>query len=175
MKHPDGGSFEADFGLFAKPNVYEHMSTPHLFLGECKSFNPFKPEDFSRVRTAAKLFPGAILCFCTLNESFSPYEIRELSRLVIAGRKRLDVGKQINPVLLLTGKELFGQYRIESPYDIYGDKKEMAGRVYMRNDIQETCDFTQQIYLGIESYYTWRDKKRQKIIARRAAKKKATA
>jgi hypothetical protein len=85
------------------------------------------------------------------------------------------VGKQINPVLLLTGKELFGQYRIESPYDIYGDKKEMAERVYMRNDIQETCGFTQQLYLGIESYYTWRDKKRQKIIARRAAKKKATA
>jgi hypothetical protein len=175
MKHPDGSSFEADFGLFAKPNVYEHTSTPHLFLGECKSFNPFKPKDFSRARTAAKLFPGAILCFCTLNESFSPYEIRELSRLVIAGRKRLDVGKQINPVLLLTGKELFGQYRIESPYDIYGDKKEMAERVYMRNDIQETCDFTQQLYLGIESYYTWRDMKRQKIIARRAAKKKATA
>jgi hypothetical protein len=85
------------------------------------------------------------------------------------------VGKQINPVLLLTGKELFGQYRIESPFDIYGDKKKMAEGVYMRKDIQEICDFTQQIYLGIESYHTWRDKKRQKITARRADKKKATA
>jgi hypothetical protein len=174
MKHSDGSSFEADFGLFAKPHIYEHSSTPHLFLGECKSFNPFKPEDFSRARAAAKLFPGSILCFCTLNESFSPYEIRELTRLVIAGRKRLDVGKQTNPVLLLTGKELFGQYRIESPHEIYGTKKETAQRVYMRNDIQETCDFLQQLYIGIESYYTWRDKKRQKVIARRAAKKKAT-
>ncbi len=174
MKHPDGSSFEADFGLFAKPHVYEHTSTPHLFLGECKSFNPFKPDDFARARKAAKLFPGSILCFCTLNESFSPNEIRELTRLVNAGRKRLDVGKQTNPVLLLTGRELFGQYRIESPYDIYGDKKEMAERVYMRNDIQETCDFTQQLYLGIESYYTWRERKRQKLIARRAANKKAT-
>jgi hypothetical protein len=173
MKHPDGSHFEADFGLFAKPHRYEHTSTPHLILGECKSFNRFKADDFARARTAAKLFPGCILCFCTFNDAFSPYEIRELTRLVIAGRKRIDVGKQANPVLLLTATELFGQYKIIPAYDMYGEKKEMAERVYRRGDIQETCDFTQQLYLGIESYYTWRDKKRQSLIARRAARKSA--
>lgn len=175
MKHPDGSHFEADFGLFAKPHRYEHTSTPHLILGECKSFNKLDADDFARARTAAKLFPGCVLCFCTFNDAFSPYEIRELTRLVIAGRKRIDVGKQANPVLLLTATELFGQYKIIPAYEMYGGKKEMAKQVYRRGDIQETCDFTQQLYLGIESYYTWRDKKRQSLIARRAARKSAKA
>ena len=93
----------------------------------------------------------------------------------LAGRKRIDVGKQANPVLLLTATELFGQYKIIPAYEMYGEKKEMAERVYRRGDIQETCDFTQQLYLGIESYYTWRDKKRQSLIARRTARKSAKA
>jgi hypothetical protein len=140
-----------------------------------QSFNRFEADDFARARTAARLFPGCILCFCTFNDAFSSYEIRELTRLVIAGRKRIDVGKQANPVLLLTATELFGQYKIGPAYEMYGKKKEMAERVYRRGDIQETCDFTQQLYLGIESYYTWRDKKRQSLIAKRAARKSAKA
>ena len=175
MKHPDGTAFEADFGLFAKPHHFEHTSTPHLVLGECKSFNRFKADDFRRARTAAKLFPGCILCFCTFNDSFSPYEIRELTRLVIAGRRRIDVGKQTNPVLLLTGKELFGQYKLAAAYETYGDKKEAAERVYQRGVIEEICDFTQQLHLGIESYHIWRDKKRQSFITKRASRKSAKA
>ena len=27
----------------------------------------------------------------------------------------------------------------------------------MRRDLQEICDFTQQVHLGIESYYAWRE------------------
>jgi len=37
---------------------------------------------------------------------------------------------------------------------------------YLRSDIEELCDFTQQVHLGIESYHSWLDEKRKKRIAR---------
>ena len=69
-------------------------SSPHLIIGECKSFNRFEQRDFVRAEQAATLFPGAILCFCTFNESLDKNEIKGLTKLAKQGRKRMDVGKQ---------------------------------------------------------------------------------
>ena len=55
----------------------------------------------------------------------------------------MDVGKQMNPVLILTGRELFSEFMMTDSYSIYGDKAEYARSTYMRDDIQELCDFTQ--------------------------------
>jgi hypothetical protein len=101
-------------------------SAPHLFIGECKSFNRFGERDFARAAQAASLFPGAVLCFCTFNESLEENEIKGLTRLAQQGRKRMDVGKQTNPVLILTGKELFSDLILGDFYSIYGDKADYA-------------------------------------------------
>jgi hypothetical protein len=59
-------------------------------------------------------------------------------------------------------------------YSQYGDRADYARHVYMRDDMQELCEFTQQLYLGMPSYHEWLEEKRKKISARRAARKAAS-
>jgi len=173
MRNESGKELEADFGMLATPSRFSHRSSPHLIIGECKSFNRFEQKDFTRTRQAAELFPGAVLCFCTFNEALDKNEIRGLTSLAIQGRARLDVGKQMNPILILTARELFSEFKMTDFYSLYGDKANYARAVYMRDDMEELCDFTQQLYLGMPSYHEWLDEKRRKRAARLAARRPA--
>ncbi len=85
MRNPAGEEFEADFGMLAKPSRFGHTSSPHLIIGECKSFNRFEARDFARAEEAASLFPGAVLCFCTFNEALDKQEIKGLTKLAKQG------------------------------------------------------------------------------------------
>jgi hypothetical protein len=169
MRDAAGKEFEADFGMLARPSRFSHTSSPHLIIGECKSFNRFEKRDFARANEAANLFPGAILCFCTFNEALDKEEIKGLAKLAKQGRKRMDVGKRMNPVLILTARELFSEFKMRDFYSLYGDKADYARGVYMRDDMQELCEFTQQLYLGMPSYHEWLEEKRRKKAARLAA------
>jgi hypothetical protein len=160
--------FEADFGMFVQPGATSHISTPYLILGECKSYDRFDEKDFDRARKAAKLFPGAILCFCTFNEALNAKEIKELKKIVTAGRARLDVGKQLNPVLILTATELFGQFKLVDFSSLYKDKEDRVNRMIWRSEIDEICEFTQERYLGMPSSHEVRQEKRKKQIAAKA-------
>ena len=157
--------FEADFGMFVQPGATSHISTPYLILGECKSYDRFDEKDFDRARKAAKLFPGAVLCFCTFNETLNAKEIKELRKIVTVGRARLDVGKQLNPVLILTATELFGQFQLVDFSSLYKDKEDRVNRMIWRAEIDEICEFTQERYLGMSSSHEVRQQKRKKQIA----------
>src|SRR5271165_2259163 len=170
MRNSAGQEFEADFGMLARLSRFSHTASPHLFIGECKSFNRFEEKDFARGEQVAALFPGAILCFCTFNESLNKDEVKGLTRLAKQGRKRMDVGKQMNPVLVLTARELFSGFKMTDFYSMYGDKAEYARHVYMLNDMQELSEFTQQLYLGMPSYHEVMEEKRRKKAAKLAAK-----
>ena len=174
MRNGQGEELEADFGMLAAPGRFTH-SSPYLIIGECKSFNRFEKKDFVRAKQAATLFPGAILCFCTFNEALDKTEIGGLTRLAKQGRKRMDVGKQMNPVLILTSRELFSEFRLTSFYSLYGSQADYARLVYLRNDIQELCEFTQKIYLGMPSYHEWVEEKRRKRAARLSAASQASS
>jgi len=164
-----GDEFESDFGAFINLGASSLIRTPYLLLGECKSFNRFKEEDFERARKAAKLFPGAVLCFCTFNESLSASEIKGLKKIVNAGRKRMDVGVDLNPVLILTARELFGQFRLGQLSDLYGNDAQLARGLFMRGEINELCEFTQRLYLGMPSSHEVRRQKMQKIALKKNA------
>jgi hypothetical protein len=168
MQNSQGGELEADFGMLAAPGRFSHTSSPHLIIGECKSFNRFEEEHFARASEAAKLFPGAVLCFFTFNDALDKKEIRGLTRLAKQGRERLDVGKQMNPVLILAARELFSEFRLTDFYSRYGDKAGHARGVFLRDDMQEICAFTQQLYLGMPSEHEWLEEKRRKKLARMA-------
>jgi len=174
MRNKSDKELEADFGMLAAPTRFSHRSSPHLIIGECKSFNRFEQKDFARARQAAELFPGAVLCFCTLNEALDKHEIRGLTSLAKQGRARLDVGKQMNPILILTARELFSEFKMTEFYSLYGDKADYARSVYLRGDVEELCDFTQQLYLGMPSNHQWLEEKRRKRAARLAAKRSAS-
>jgi hypothetical protein len=162
--------FEADFAMFIAPGATSHLSTPYLILGECKSFDRFDEKDFARARRAAELFPGAVLCFCTFNDSLNPAEVKGITRLVESGRARLDVGKQLNPVLVLTATELFGQFNIREFSSLYKDKEDRVNRMIWRLEINEICEFTQERYLGMPSSHEVRQAKYKKQLARKAAR-----
>jgi hypothetical protein len=161
---------EADFGMFVMPGATSHISTPYLILGECKSFDRFDEKDYARARKAAKLFPGAVLCFCTFNESLNQDEVKGIKKIVEAGRDRLDVGKQLNPVLILTATELFGQFNIEEFSSLYKDKEDRVNRMIWRQEIDEICEFTQERYLGMPSSHEVRQERYKKRLARKAAR-----
>jgi hypothetical protein len=162
-----GKEAEADFGIFARPSRLSNATSPFLILGECKSFNSFTRDDFTKAHHLADLFPGAVLCFATFRESLTSEEIKAITKIVRRGRSSLRTGKVRNPVLIVTGKELFAQYSFTREfYEVYGDRAEYARMAYLRSDIEELCDFTQQVHLVIESYHSWLDEKRKKRIAR---------
>jgi hypothetical protein len=161
MSRPDM-QCEADFGMFLRQTHFSHVRGPLLILGECKTFGTFEDRDFRRARTLRKLFPGVILCFATLREALTTAEKREISRIAQSGRARLKTGQQKGPVLVLTRIELFGQFKIARFTDDYGARSKYAEMAFMRRDLQELCDFTQQVHLGMEPYHDWLDKKRQK-------------
>jgi hypothetical protein len=168
MKKP-GDEFESDFGAFINLGASSLIATPYLLLGECKSFNRFKEDDFERARKAAKLFPGAILCFCTFNDALNSSEIKELKKIARTGRKRMDVGIDLNPVLILTGRELFGQFRLAEFSDLYGSEAKLAQALFRRGEINELCEFTQKLYLGMPSSHELRQQKMQKLALKRQA------
>lgn len=161
--------FESDFGAFINLGASNLIATPYLVLGECKSFNRFKEEDFERARKSAKLFPGAVLCFCTFNETLNPAEVKGLKKIVKAGRKRMDVGIDLNPVLILTGRELFGQFRLGEFSELYGNEAQLARGLFMRGEINELCEFTQRHYLGMPSSHEVRRQKMQKLALKKQA------
>ncbi len=171
--------FEADFGAFITMGAFSQITTPYLVLGECKSFNRCEDKDFERARRAAELFPGAVLCFCTFNDSLELSEIKGLKKIVKAGRRRLAVGMSMNPVLILTARELFGQFRLGEFSDLYGADSQTARGIFMRGEIEEVCEFTQRLYLGMpSSHEMWQTKIRKRIAKNRvksiASKKQTT-
>jgi hypothetical protein len=101
-----GETLEADLGLFWQDTVFGELQDGVIFA-ECKSYNKFQRKDFDRMKQLAKQFPGAILAFCTLRPSLEPGEVRELRRITKMGMKYWKNDRPLNPVLILTGRELF--------------------------------------------------------------------
>ena len=170
MKKNGKSEIETDFGAFVAPGALNPITSPYLILGECKSFNRFEEKDFERARKAAELFPGAVLCFCTFNEALDAAEIKGLKKIVEAGREILDVGMSVNPVLILTGRELFGQFHLGEFYELYGNDSQMARGMFVRSEIRELCEFTQRLYLGMPSSHDVRREKMRKKAMRKQKK-----
>ena len=153
-----GGSddgLESDFAFFVRPGRFSSLNDPVLLLGECKTFDRFEPRDVARMERLGELFPGAVLCFCTLSEKLSEEESKSIARLTRRGRRRLATGQQTNPVLVLTKAEMLGQFELSFRKTYEGKFASMADGVYLRGDLQEMSDFSQQVHLGIESYIEW--------------------
>jgi len=158
LRSQNGGPIqsEADFAAFLRPSSFSDLSNPMLVLGECKTFGEFDSRDYRRMTGLAKSFPGAILCFCTLRAALTSSEKRRMAQLARQGRKSLKTGQRKNPVLVLTQTELLGQLKLGRFLEDYPAQfVKLAESVFLRHDLQEICDFTQQVHLGIEPFYEW--------------------
>jgi hypothetical protein len=162
---------EADFAIFVRPGGFSELTAPLLLFGECKTFGDFDSRDYRRMKALAKRFPGATVCFCTLKNELTTAAKARIAALARYGRKSLQTGQRRTPVLVLTRTELLGQFKMGRFSDEYPPQFSKLGEhAFMRRDLQEICDFTQQVHLGIESYYTWADARRGRKGKAQAAK-----
>jgi len=164
----DGMFIEADFGIFLSQGRLNEIKSPIVIFGECKSFNEFTNKDITRTKQMADNFPGSVIVFCTLRSTLTDREKKIIAKLARRGRKHYKAEQWINPVLILTGIELFSTFRPPScwkdkgsPYNAFADNR------HVRDGIQELCDATQQMHLGIESYWTWYEQRRKKRLSRK--------
>ena len=161
-KAPNKKDIETDFALFWQDSIYGEKRDGILF-GECKTYGLFQKKDFDRMRYLAKSFPGAVLVFSTLRKKLTLKEIKGISGLAKAGRKRWKSDRPINPVLVLTGNELLSLHGPPYCWEDVGLKNKfnnLAGLISI-------CDATQQIYLNLQPWQSeWHEKrmKRQKKL-----------
>ena len=161
---------ESDFGLFWQQSKYKR-SAPILILGECKTYDRFENKDIDRARKLANLFPGAVIAFCTLRRDLEASEKKKIAAFARRGRRYWKAEQWYNPVLVLTGIELFSDFGPPSCWEDAGGKYTKLGDSYHGYDgIQELCDATQQIHLDMEPYWTWYQKHLDKVNQRRLKK-----
>ena len=151
---------EADFAMLWQERAFGETQHGVLFA-ECKSYNKFEKRDYDRMRALAHAFPGAVLAFCTLRKTLEPDEKRAISRIVRTGMKHWKADRPLNPVLILTGTELFSLH--EPPY-CWDDLTVPQWAQHPRN-LLEVCNATQSLYLDLPPWYeVWeaRSKSRQR-------------
>ena len=102
-----------------------------------------------------KAFPGAILVFAKLGEHLLDEERAVLCPLVNRSRRNRKSNTPFNPILILTGKELFWKSRLSQWWT---ERGMMRMAVNAQEGMLELCDLSQQINLNIESWDRWFDK-----------------
>jgi hypothetical protein len=162
----DKKELEADLGLFLQQQMFGY-SKRYLIFAECKTMNLLEKDDIDKMAILGNEFPGAILVFAILRDSFVEREKKLLRSLVKKGRKSWKADHPFNPVLILTAKELFSWQK--PPYcweKAEGKCLNFSKATWIANDIIELCDVSQQIYLDMDSRF----KDMQKKYAKRKPK-----
>lgn len=169
----DGLNIEADLGLFFQSSRLWKGKVETIFA-ECKTYNEFEKRDIERMETLAANFRGAVLVFSTLRKELTSNEKTMLRAFVNKGRKNYKAEKPNNPVIILTGTELFASGR---PPKCWEDARLTIPSPYNSFFIPELVklsDATQQLHLGMESWDTWLhkdyEKKRERSISRKEKK-----
>lgn len=97
--------------------------------------------------------PDAILVFATLASQFSDRDKQLLTPFVKKCRRYAKLDRPKNPVLLLTGTELFSDFGpLECWRDADGQMKAFADSGRSMDGLLSLCDATQQLHLGLPSW-----------------------
>ena len=125
---------------------------PDLLIGETKSFgivDLIRDEDIARLKNVAGRFPGAIIVCAVLRDHFTDKEKARLRRLVHWGRRPNQDGEPTNPVVLLTGNELFFDISLGTTWKHLGDPYAKFEGYNHTDEIRGMSDATQAIYLDL--------------------------
>lgn len=153
---------EADLGIFYQESGFGRSNTDIIFA-ECKTYGSFTKKDVDRMNLLADQFPGAILVFATLKNSITETEKKLLRPLVNRGRRYWNNERPYNPILILTGIELFADHGPRNTWnDVGGKHAEFAKRYIGLDDMLQICDATQQIYLEMNPWHEWLQEKWEK-------------
>ena len=146
---------EIDFACWYKRGIFSEVEEAVFIIGETKSFgkNSFARSDVDRLKAVGERIPGTCLVFATLKDNISPEERRHLVRVARWGRIPDATGRPRNPVVVLTGTELFADISVRAAWDkAGGQRKSVSGQT---DGLDSFADATQQVYLGLEPTSQW--------------------
>lgn len=166
-----GKSVESDLlGFFRRDPRFRH-GRMWTFLAECKSFGRFEKTDFDRAKTLMEKFPGAVFCFATLKSGLEDKEKKAIAKLALWGRKTLSTERWRNPLMVLTGRELFHEISVGQAWTDAGGKFARLISYYGdENDVQWFAQATQMAYLDLPSWHQQIQEKCRRTRRGRASK-----
>jgi len=112
----------------------------------------FSSKDATRMRKLAKRFPGAVLVFATLSPKLTRAEKDLILPLARAGREPIGEDDWKNPVVVLTGQELFSEAGPPYCWDGIHEAADVRQGFWSPGGLLGLADATQQLYLDMESY-----------------------
>lgn len=158
----DSVLLESDLTCLYKVNSWRDSKT-YVVHAECKSFNRFERRDIARMRELSAAFPSAVLVFATLNESLNQQEIALIGPLVKSERRKRFRGLTNNPIIVLTGVELFSSSGVRDCWKGKDGLYEKFNNHYFDfSDLTLVADATNQIYLGEASWHDWSEAEMEK-------------
>jgi hypothetical protein len=152
---PEAEKFELDFIAFWR-HRWGRGNQIRVLMGECKTFDEFKPKEVRRFREIAKRFPETIRVFATLRSELKEHEKTAIAALAREGRR---LGGSRSPVLVLTATELLSTTKPPYCYREAGGRFEKFKDYNLApmigdDELLGLCDLTQQLHLGMEP--TWK-------------------
>jgi hypothetical protein len=149
----NGNDLEIDLGGFILESKYRR-SRVRQFFAECKSYNQFQDDDVKRLAEIGSHYPGSILVFGTLRKHLTREEIALLQSLVKDASQRVGSEDPRNPVMILTGNELFATHGITLYWEKLGGRHaQLAPQLHRDDDLLTLCSITQQLYLDASIEY----------------------
>ena len=107
-----------------------------------------------RLVRIGELMPGTFPVCATLKSELSEEECNRIRELSVWGREPDAGGHCRNPMIVLTGTELFAQFNVQTAWqESEGQRKNLASVEMSRP--WTLADLTQQAYLGLPPTYQW--------------------
>ena len=170
----DGHDPEVDFLAWRRDDRLDYDESPQFIVGEAKSGGKgqlIKPRDLVQLKAVAKKLPGTAVVIAVLRDHYLPVEKRLLRTFVRWCRRVDSDGEPTNPVVLLTSHELLFDHHISETWKSLGDPHLKFSNYESIRKLTGLADATQQIYLGLPSFYA----ERRAQWERRMRKKRSPA
>ena len=158
----DGELLEIDLACwYQRKNDMERRDEPIFLVGEAKSFaqKSFSKKDITRLKRVGQKMPGTFLVFATLKSELSTEERDRIGRFATWGRLPDARGHSRNPVIVLTGTELFASQPsgiLEAWKNAGGKQQSLVEPAYIQMDnLRTLADLTQQAYLELQPMSEW--------------------
>jgi hypothetical protein len=145
---------EVDFaGWYRRRQLLRRQDVPDLFFGEAKSFGTecFKSTDIDRMERIIEKFPDAFIIFAMLKNELSEDEKSRIGQLALRLRQRPNGRSAQSKIIVLTGIELFADWRIGHAWEKIGGRHSVFSKsLHVQLDyLQTLADVTQQLYLDL--------------------------
>ena len=155
LRVDDGPPCEADYVAWISRQSAGETMHPELVIGEAKSLGDgelIKSRDLTQLRRIARKLPGAIIVISVMRAEFTEREKRILLHFVKWTRRLSKNWAPTNPVILLTGVELFHEFDLSSTWKERGGRHAEFADFEYTHKLQKLAEATQAIYLDLPSF-----------------------